>query len=66
MELAIIGAGWVGVTTAAAMADIGHTVVCADLNAERIEKLNLGEVPFFEPGLFELLQKSLASGRLKF
>jgi UDPglucose 6-dehydrogenase len=66
MELAIIGAGWVGVTTAAAFADIGHTVVCADLNAERITQLNLGEVPFFEPGLSELLQKALASGRLKF
>ncbi|MEK7183689.1 MAG: UDP-glucose/GDP-mannose dehydrogenase family protein [Patescibacteria group bacterium] len=66
MQLAIIGAGWVGVTTAAAFADIGHTVVCADLNAERIAKLNNGEVPFFEPGLSELLARALASGRLQF
>ena len=66
MRLAIIGAGWVGVTTAAAFADIGHHVICADLHAERIAKLNTGEVPFFEPGLSELLQRALASGRLTF
>lgn len=66
MQIAIIGAGWVGVVTAAAFADIGHTVWCADLNAERIQQLNHGEVPFFEPGLSELLTKALASGRLQF
>lgn len=66
MQLAIIGAGWVGVTTAAAFADIGHTVVCADMSADRVQKLQHGEVPFFEPGLSELLTKALASGRLRF
>ena len=66
MQISIIGAGWVGVVTAAAFADIGHTVCCADVNAERIAKLNTGEVPFFEPGLSELLTRALASGRLQF
>lgn len=66
MEIAIIGAGWVGVVTAAALADLGHIVRCADLNALRIEQLNHGEVPFFEPGLSELLTQALASGRLQF
>ncbi len=66
MQLAIVGAGWVGVTTAAVFADIGHNVICADLSAERIAQLNHGGVPFFEPGLSELLSKALASGRLHF
>lgn len=66
MQLAIIGAGWVGVTTAAVFADIGHTVICADLNVERIQQLSTGQVPFFEPGLPTLLKQSLASGRLSF
>jgi UDPglucose 6-dehydrogenase len=66
MQIAIIGAGWVGVVTAAAFADLGHTVWCADLNATRIQQLNHGEAPFFEPGLSDLLTRALASGRLYF
>ncbi len=66
MQIAVIGAGWVGVTTATVLADLGHTVMCADLDAERITKLNAGEVPFFEPGLFDLLAQALSSGRLTF
>lgn len=66
MQLSIIGAGWVGVVTAVAFTEIGHTVVCADVNAERIGQLNNGEAPFFEPGLSEMLAQALASGRLRF
>lgn len=66
MVISVIGAGWVGVITAAVLADLGHTVTCADVNAERIAQLQRGEAPFFEPGLSELLQRALASGRLQF
>jgi UDPglucose 6-dehydrogenase len=66
MKIAVIGAGWVGVTTAATLASLGHTVVCTDINATRIKKLQSGQVPFFEPGLLELLSAGLQAKRLEF
>lgn len=66
MKIGVIGAGWVGVTTAATLAHLGHDVRCSDINAERVAKLQKGELTFFEPGLAELLQSGLQSGRLMF
>ncbi|MFZ2682240.1 MAG: UDP-glucose/GDP-mannose dehydrogenase family protein [Patescibacteria group bacterium] len=66
MRLAIIGAGWVGVVTATVLADLGHDVVCTDVNPDRIAQLSAGVAPFVEPGLEELLTRALSSGRLRF
>jgi UDPglucose 6-dehydrogenase len=66
MKLTVIGTGYLGATHAAAMAELGHDVLGIDVDPEKIAKLNSGQVPFFEPGLPELLRKGLESGRLRF
>ena len=66
VDVAVIGAGYVGLTTAVCLAHLGHDVVCADIDAERVERLNKGEVPILEDGLPELLSEGLSSRRLRF
>ena len=66
MRVAVIGAGYVGLTTAACFAHLGHDVVCADIDAERVARLKKGEVPILELGLAELIKEGLASSRLEF
>lgn len=66
MKIAIIGTGYVGLTTGTCLADLGHQVICIDNNLEKIEKLNNDECPIFEPGLEELIVKNKAAGRLTF
>jgi UDPglucose 6-dehydrogenase len=66
MNITVIGTGYLGATHAAAMAELGHDVLGVDVDEEKIAKLQAGVVPFYEPGLPELLQRSLESGRLKF
>lgn len=66
MRMSVIGCGYLGATHAACMADLGHEVIGIDVDPAKIEKLNSGEVPFYEPGLDEVLQRALASGRLRF
>jgi UDPglucose 6-dehydrogenase len=66
MRLTVIGTGYLGATHAAAMVELGHDVLGLDVDQSKVDRLNRGEVPFFEPGLPELLQKGLASGRLRF
>lgn len=66
MEIAVIGAGYVGLTTAACLTELGHTVACADNDLAKLELLQRGELPFFEPGLAEIVHRSVSSGRLTF
>src|ERR1700686_2681523 len=66
VRVAVIGAGYVGLTTAACFAHLGHDVVCADIDAERVARLKKGEVPILELGLPELIQEGLTAGRLQF
>src|SRR4051794_37494746 len=66
MRVAVIGAGYVGLTTAACLAHLGHDVVGADIDEERVAKLNEGEVPILEDGLPALVSEGLASHRLSF
>src|SRR3954447_20007587 len=65
-KIAVIGAGYVGLTTAACFAHLGHDVVCADLDADRVARLRKGEVPILERGLPELIKQGLAAHRLEF
>ena len=64
MSIAVIGAGYVGLTTAACLAHLGHEVVCADIDAERVARLRKGEVPILEDGLPALISRGsrVASG----
>ena len=66
MRLTVIGTGYLGATHAAAMAELGHDVLGLDVDDLKVKRLNAGEVPFFEPGLPELLARGLHSGRLRF
>jgi UDPglucose 6-dehydrogenase len=66
MKVTVMGAGWVGIVSAAAFAKFGHEVTCTDIREERIVTLQKGDLPFFEPGLFELVAEGLASGKLLF
>ncbi len=65
-RIAIIGTGYVGLTTGACFAHLGHHVVCADIDPGRIERLTQGHLPIFEPGLQEIVDEGLANGRLRF
>jgi UDPglucose 6-dehydrogenase len=65
-DVAIIGAGYVGLTTAACLAHLGHRVVGADIDAGRVERLMKGEVPILEDGLPEMVAEGLSSRRLSF
>jgi UDPglucose 6-dehydrogenase len=65
-RIGVIGIGYLGLTHAVCMADLGHQVLAIDVDGEKIAKAARGEVPFFEPGLEPLLRKHLDSGRLRF
>jgi len=65
-RVAVIGTGYVGLTTGACLAHLGHTVVCADIDADKIAKLRDGIIPIVELGLAELVTEGMASGRLSF
>jgi UDPglucose 6-dehydrogenase len=66
LRISVIGTGYLGLTHAVCMADLGHEVLAIDVDAEKIAKASRGEAPFFEPGLEPLLRKNLDSGRLRF
>ncbi|RYY80528.1 MAG: nucleotide sugar dehydrogenase, partial [Comamonadaceae bacterium] len=66
MMVAVFGAGYVGLVTAACLADIGHQVVCVDVDERRVGMLAAAEVPFHEDGLPELVRRHVASARLDF
>ena len=66
MRIAMIGTGYVGLVSGICFSDFGHDVVCVDKDPAKIEQLNAGHVPIFEPGLEALMTKNVAAGRLSF
>ncbi|MCU0656287.1 MAG: UDP-glucose/GDP-mannose dehydrogenase family protein [Polyangiaceae bacterium] len=66
MKITVLGSGYVGLVAAAGFADAGHQVQCIDVDAARVAQLQKGEVPFFEPGLAEVLERVIRGGRLTF
>src|SRR5919198_1817778 len=66
MHISIIGTGYVGLVTGACFAEFGLSVVCMDTDARRIGRLEKGDVPFYEPGITELVAKGLRENRLLF
>jgi UDPglucose 6-dehydrogenase len=66
MKIAIIGTGYVGLVTGTCLADSGNDVSCVDIDQEKIERLEHGDIPIYEPGLAELIERNASAGRLKF
>jgi UDPglucose 6-dehydrogenase len=66
MNITVIGAGYVGLVTGTCLADVGNDVLCLELDAGRVERLRQGEVPIYEPGLKELIERNRRAGRLRF
>ena len=66
MKIVVVGTGYVGLVSGVCFSDFGHDVVCVDRDAAKIERLNAGHVPIYEPGLEDLMARNVAAGRLSF
>ena len=66
MKICMVGAGYVGLVSGSCFADLGNSVWCVDKDEKKINMLNRGQIPIFEPGLKDLINKNYSSGRLKF
>ena len=66
MKIAVIGTGYVGLVTGACLAEIGHDVICSDISEEKINLLNNGQIPIYEPGLEEIVKRNARESRLSF
>lgn len=66
MDISIIGSGYVGLVTGACFADVGHNVICVDNDPRKVESLQAGKVPIYEPGLEEVIHRNVAAKRLRF
>ena len=66
MKIVMIGSGYVGLVSGAGFSETGHDVICADIDASKIERLQRGEIPIFEPGLDSMVARNVAAGRLTF
>ena len=66
MDICVIGTGYVGLVTGACLAEMGNTVICCDRDLSRVEGLRAGKIPFFEPGLEEVVEANMAEHRLSF
>ncbi|MDH2373162.1 UDP-glucose 6-dehydrogenase, partial [Cobetia sp. 14N.309.X.WAT.E.A4] len=66
MKITVFGTGYVGLVTGTCLADVGHDVICMDVDAAKIERLKQGEIPIFEPGLESMVMRNVEAGRLNF
>ena len=66
MKITVFGTGYVGLVTGTCLADVGHDVVCVDIDQSKIERLVQGDIPIYEPGLESMVLRNIEGQRLKF
>ena len=66
MKITVIGSGYVGLVSGACLAELGNNVICLDVDPRKIDILNNGGVPIYEPGLDSIIKSNVAAGRLRF
>ncbi|MEC3194979.1 UDP-glucose/GDP-mannose dehydrogenase family protein [Bacillus cereus] len=66
MNIAVVGTGYVGLVTGVGLSEVGHSVTCIDMDEKKVEKMQDGQSPIYEPGLDELMLKNIEAGRLNF
>src|ERR1700704_3311892 len=66
MKVTVFGIGYVGLVQGAVLAEIGHDVICVDIDSEKVKNLENGQIPIYEPGLESLVKENYSAGRLKF
>ncbi|HDR8475514.1 MULTISPECIES: UDP-glucose dehydrogenase family protein [Bacillus cereus group] len=66
MNIAVVGTGYVGLVTGVGLSEVGHSVTCIDMDEKKVEKMQGGQSPIYEPGLDELMLKNIEAGRLNF
>ena len=66
MKIAVVGTGYVGLVTGTCFAETGNQVTCVDIDVKKVERLQKGEIPIYEPGLDVLFDRNVAEGRLQF
>ena len=66
MNIAIIGTGYVGLVSGTCFAETGNNVFCVDINKEKVQKMQNGQIPIYEPGLEVLFERNIKQGRLHF
>ena len=66
MDISIIGSGYVGLVTGTCFADVGHNVICVDNDQRKVDALQKGQIPIYEPGLEELVHRNVSAGQLRF
>ena len=66
MKVTMVGGGYVGLVSGAGFAETGNDVICADIDASKIERLEAGEIPIYEPGLDDLIERNVREGRMTF
>jgi len=65
-RITVIGTGYVGLVSGACLADFGNTVVCVDVDQRKIDMLNVGQIPIYEPSLDDVVSRNVKAGRLSF
>jgi UDPglucose 6-dehydrogenase len=66
MKVTVFGTGYVGLVTGACLADVGHDVLCVDIDQKKVDNLNAGIIPIYEPGLEAIVKQAVQHGLLKF
>ena len=66
LKITVIGTGYVGLVVGACLSDMGHDIICLDVDKDKIDQLNNGKIPIYEPGLNDIIERNVADNRISF